>query len=206
MQREFSFKKRNSRKRKPKPLVLIVAEGRNVTETQYFQQFQKQHANFNIKVLSPGSKTDPQGMKKKLERYWKQNDMSPAKGDLGFIVLDLDCDDKKGNLIEKLKAHSEFVRFIVSNPCFEVWFLLHFKFTTHVYANGEEVIEDLRAFIADYEKTKDVAGTLADKTDVALDNAKQLVKAFDELGYKWPSNQCNPRTDVPEIINSIRAF
>ncbi len=206
MPRKITFKKRNLHSRKPKPLILIVAEGWNVTETLYFRQFQKQHANFNIKILSPGSTTDPQGMLKKFDRFWEQNELATAKGDLGFIVLDLDCNDQKGKLIEKLRVAAQNARFIVSNPCFEVWFLLHFKYTTRVYTKGDEVIEDLRNFITDYEKTLDVADRLADKTDIALDNAQKLVKAFDELGYKWPSNQCNPRTDVPEIINSIRAF
>lgn len=39
--RKFDHKKRNIENRKQKPVVLIVAEGDNVTESQYFKSFQK---------------------------------------------------------------------------------------------------------------------------------------------------------------------
>ena len=204
MARKFSVKQRNTGSRKPKPLIILVAEGRNVTETLYFRQFQRQHAAYNIKVLTPGSITDPEGMLKKIEGFWHKNEMDQDKGDLGFIVLDLDCDEEKANLIKKLEAGSKIAQFIVSNPCFEIWYILHFKYTTHVYASGAEVIRDLKNYINNYEKNRDVSGALSDKMETAIENAKRLEGYFEELGYKWPSVEGNPRTDVPLIIKSIR--
>ena len=87
MARKFSVKQRNTRTKTPKPLILLVAEGRNVTETLYFKQFQKQHAAYNIKILTPGSVTDPEGMLKKLERFWQKNEMDAEKGDLVFATF-----------------------------------------------------------------------------------------------------------------------
>ena len=54
MARSFSRKKRNTATRRQKPLILIIAEGQNVTESQYFRHFQEQHADYNIKILIPG--------------------------------------------------------------------------------------------------------------------------------------------------------
>lgn len=204
MTRKFSSRPRNTKSRVPRPVILIVAEGRNVTETQYFKQFQKQHAVYSIKLITPGSVTDPKKMLEKLQYFWERNEMDTLKGDLGFVVLDLDCDDRKGKVIEKLAKASKIARFIVSNPCFEVWFLLHYKYTTHVYLNSEEVIRDLRNYISDYEKNMDVFGKLSDKTEIALQNALKLERHFDELGYKWPSNEGNPRTDVSHIIERVK--
>ena len=204
MARNFSIKPRNTGRRTPKPVLLLVAEGRNVTETLYFRQFQKQYASYNIKIITPGSVTDPEGMLEKLEIYWSRNEMDFMKGDRGFVVLDLDCDDRKAKLIEKLEASSKVAQFVVSNPCFEVWFLLHYKYTTHVYLSGAEVIRDLRSFIADYEKNKDISELLSDKTEIAFQNAVKLARHYDELGYKWPSSKGNPRTDVPVIISAIK--
>lgn len=203
MARKFSIKPRNTGTRAPKPILLLVAEGRNVTETLYFKQFQKQHAAYNIKIVTPGSVTDPEGMLEKLESYWKRNEMDLMKGDRGFVVLDLDCDDKKGRIIEKLEASSKVAQFVVSNPCFEVWFLLHYKYTTHVYLSGAEVIRDLRNYISDYEKNRDISKLLSDKKEIAYQNALKLAKHFDELSYRWPSNKGNPRTDVPIIIKTM---
>lgn len=204
MARSFSEKKRDTFTKTPKPLLLLIAEGRNVTESQYFRQFQKQHSAFNIKILTPGSATDPEKMLETLERYWGMYDMSFTRGDRGYVVLDLDCNVKKARLIEKLERGSKIARFIVSNPCFEVWFVLHYRYSTHVYSDGDEVIKDLKKFIPGYQKNTDVSETLSEMMDTALENAHKLVEYYEEMGYRWPSNECNPRTDVPEIINEIK--
>lgn len=203
MARSFSVKKRDSFVKTPKPLLLLIAEGKNITEAQYFRQFQRQHSTFNIKILTPGSATDPEKMLETLERYWKQYDMTFEKGDKGFVVLDLDCSEKKAQLIEKLEYGTKIARFIVSNPCFEVWFVLHFRYSTHVYSDGNEVIKELKQHIPEYQKNTEVKKSLSGMLDTALENARKLVDYYEEMGYHWPSVECNPRTDVPEIIYEI---
>lgn len=204
MVRLFSEKKRDSFIKTPKSLLLLIAEGRNVTETQYFRQFQQRYSSFNIKILTPGSATDPEKMLETLERFWKKYDMSYTRGDQGFVVLDLDCNEKKARLIEKLESGSKIARFIVSNPCFEVWFVLHYRYSTHVYSDGNEVIKDLKRYIPEYQKNTDVTEALSGRLDTAMENACKLVKYYEEMDYQWPSDKCNPRTDVPEIINEIK--
>ena len=200
MTRQFTSKVRGVGNIPTNPVIVIIAEGRNVTETLYFRQFNKPHAGYIVKILASGSSTDPEGMLEKLERYWNQNGLDPKRGDRGFIVLDLDCDDRKGRLIRKLEEESEIARFVVSNPCFEVWFLLHYRYTTRAFSNSSEIIRELRHYITDYEKNRDVTGILSGKTDVAIENAKKLACYFEANGAQWPSNECNPRTDVQEIL------
>lgn len=204
MSRQFSSKKRNLKIRKTKPIILIIAEGKNVTETNYFKSFQSQYANFNIRLLSVGHETDPKNMLEKIEEYWQKQELSAENGDVAFVVLDLDCDEKKANLIKRLASKSVNSRFIVSNPCFEVWFLLHYKYSTHSYLTGSELISDLKAFIPDYDKTMDVSSLLYSNIDIAILNAYKLKNHYDSLGNKWPSNDCNPHTDVPIIIEYIK--
>ena len=176
----------------------------NEAETQYFRQYQRQRAPFNIKILTPGSATGPERMLETLERYWKQYDMSHTRGDQGFVVLDLDCNEKKALLIKKLERASQIASFVVSNPCFEVWFILHYRYSTHIYSDGDEVIKDLRKYIPEYQKNTDVTESLSGMFDTAMKNASKLEEYYEEMGYRWPSNECNPRTDVPVIINEIR--
>lgn len=204
MARKFSEKKRNSSARSRKPVILIIAEGRNVTETQYFKQFQRQYSPYTIKPLAPGSVTDPKKMLDAIERYWKQFDLSYSDGDRAYVVLDLDCSEQKARLIEKLEKESETARFIVSNPCFEVWYLLHYQYSTHAYSDGNEVIRDLKKYIPDYKKSTNVFPKLSGLLDTAIVNSRKLKEFYDEMGSKWPSSECNPRTDVPEIINEIK--
>lgn len=201
MKREFKKKKRNSANRNPKPVILIIAEGKNVTETVYFNSFQNQHSRYSIRILSVGHETDPQNMLMRIEDFWKKQELKAENGDRAFVVLDLDCDDKKADLIKKLSQKSTNTRFIVSNPCFEVWFLLHFRYSTHSYLNSNEVIADLKSYIPNYEKTTDISCKIINNIDIAIDNAFKLKSYYDSLERKWPSNDCNPRTDVPIIID-----
>ena len=119
------------------------------------------------------------------------------------VVLDLDCDDRKGKLIEKLEAGTKVAHFIVSNPCFEVWYLLHYRYTTHAFSNSTEVIKELRNYIASYEKNRDISKLLSDRIETAYQNALKLENYFQQNGYSWPSNESNPRTDMPAVIEAI---
>ena len=203
MTRTFSKKVRKVT-RKQKPLILIIAEGKNVTEAQYFKSFRKQNDNFNIQVLTPGHITDPAGMQRRILKYWKDKGLDDKQGDVAFIVLDLDCSQDKAQLIKKLSKKTNLTEFVISNPCFEVWFMLHFRYSTHAYASSSEVIRDLKCYIPNYEKNAQVAMLLSDNLEIAIENAGKLKDHFDSLQVEWPSEACNPRTDVPVIIDIFK--
>ncbi len=202
-ERSFEKKKRNTETRKQKPVILIVAEGENVTESQYFKAFQKQNPKCNIRLALAKHVTDPEGMLKAIQVRWKELDLDARKGDKAYIVLDLDCDQNKAALIRKIQKNSKEAQFIISNPCFEVWFLLHFRYSTKQYLSGEAVIKDLKTFVPEYKKNLDISGQLDSSRGMAIKNAKRLRNYFDELGYDWPSDECNPMTDVDIIVKKI---
>ncbi len=85
-------------------------------------------------------------------------------------------------------------RFIVSNPSFEIWLLLHFKYTTKHCADGNAVINELKRYIPDYEKNRDCFLACADRIQEAISNSAKLEQYFE--GCFWPSVECNPRTDM----------
>ena len=203
MGRQFDRKRRDKQKRRPKPLILLVAEGTNMTESQYFRSFQNQNAEYTIKILKPGHRTDPYKMLQIITSYWDDNELSEENGDAGFVVLDLDCDEEKAGLIRALAQDSSCIQFAVSNPCFEVWFLMHFKYSTHSFLSSQDVVRELKTEIPDYSKNKDVSVMLVDKLGEAMKNAGKLNKHYDSIDCVWPSNQCNPRTDVPKIIDAM---
>ena len=198
--RKFQKKQRNSVKRVRKPVMLITAEGKNKTEQLYFSSFQSQHGKYSVKFIKTGNETDPEGMFKALDAYWKRNDLSEKYGDKAYIVLDLDCYEKKAKLIEKLERKSKNIRFIVSNPCIEVWFLMHFGYSTHQYMDSKEPKRELRKHIEGYEENMDVAAILKPLLPTAIANVDRLRKYHKENDTKWLSAECNPMTEVDEII------
>ena len=79
MARHFSTKKRGTEKIPTNPVIVLIVEGRNVTETLYFRQFNKPHTGYSIRVLASGSSTDPEGMLANLDRFWLSNELDPDK-------------------------------------------------------------------------------------------------------------------------------
>ncbi len=186
-----------------RPTVLIIAEGRNVTETQYFRSLQKVTSGYNIKMLRAGGKTDPEKLKKVLKEYWLDNRMNAKDGDRGFVVIDLDCDKRKAELIKSLGANTPECSFIVSNPCFEIWFLLHYGYSTKAYASSDAAVKELANNIRGYRKNTNVWPLLEDKMNDAIENAERLEKHFEELARPWPSADCNPRTDAHKVVRLL---
>lgn len=209
MTRKFPEKDRDEKNRREKIKILIVAEGKNnQTEKNYFNSFRKPNGKYDLLARGTGGSTDPLHMKEKFEEWWKNEELSSSNGDLGFIVLDLDCnkvDKTKASTIKSLSRQlGKNVSFIVSNPCFEVWFLLHFRYSTRSFISSDEAINELHKYIPGYVKKKNVSNDLADKLKTALDNAERLNNRYDSENLDWPSDKCNPRTDVPTIIHTLR--
>ncbi len=204
-ERFFEKKKRNTETRKQKPVILIVAEGENVTESQYFKSFQRQNPTCNIRLALAKHVTDPEGMLKAIQIRWKELGLDARKGDKAYVVLDLDCDRDKARLIRKIQKDSKETQFIISNPCFEVWFLLHFRYSTKQYLSGDAVIKDLKTFIPVSKKELDISSQLDSSRKTAIENAEKLRQYFDELGYEWPSIECNPMTDVDIVVKKTNS-
>lgn len=203
MARKFYEKKRGNSGRSRKSVYLITSEGKNKTETLYFSNFQNQDNKFSIRFVKSGNNTDAESLYKTIKSKWKELELSEKLGDKAFIVLDIDNDEKKAHKVAQLIQANTIpaIQFIVSNPTFEIWFLLHFKYTTKFYHNGDALIEDLRKYIPGYEKNVDCYTFCEDKTDDAITNAAVLASNYTE--ERWPSANCNPRTDVGKLVSII---
>ena len=183
--------------------MLIIAEGRNQTETLYFQSYLNTSSPYSIRMVKGGYKTSPTKLLQKIENYWEENQLDVKEGDIAFVVLDLDVDSKKESEIRRLSESSKIVTFIVSNPCFEVWFLMHFRFSTKGYIDGDAVINDLKKYLPNYTKTSNVSVVINDLLNDALANVYRLENYYEDLDYKWPSVLRNPWTDAHIVINKI---
>ena len=201
--RSIEFKTRGKGKVKTKAVYLFLAEGKNKTETLYFNNFQSQENDYVIRFAKAGNRTDATSLYDCMLEKWREWELSAEKGDRGFIVLDIDNSPQKVETVAKLVANNNnsAIEFIVSNPTFEVWFLLHFKYTTKYFADGEAVIRELKRYIPDYEKSKDYYDICSCKIQDALSSANKLERQYKEV--EWPSLMCNPRTDVGKVVSFL---
>ena len=71
----------------------------------------------------------------KMVSKWNELELEEDIGDKGFIVLDIDNDERKAIKVYELIQNNKYpsIRFIVSNPAFEVWFLLHFNIQQSIF-------------------------------------------------------------------------
>lgn len=126
------------------------------------------------------------------------------KGDIAFCVFDLDNSGyKEKQFLEAKKiADKKSIHMIPSNPCFEVWYLEHFTYTSKPFLHSKDIIEELKKYIPDYEKTKNYSELLNDKLAIAKANCKKLEDFHSNCNHGSRLSK-NPSSLVYEIFEKI---
>lgn len=202
-ERNFKKKKRNNVQRHRKPVMLITGEGKNKTEQLYFSSFNEQHGNYVIRFVKTGLDTDPSRMLRFMKKAWTANGLNTKNGDKAYIVLDLDCDPQKIQKIKSLQKSSKNIKFILSNPCIEVWFILHFKYTTHPFEDSKDPKKELAKYIPGYKENMDISEKIRPYLEKAGENIKKLTEHFNSINIKWGDVDCNPMTEVDTILKEL---
>ena len=201
--RSFSSKKRNKQNRKEKPMIIITAEGKNETEAQYFDGFRTPDCPYIIKFHKAGHLTDPTKLAESIRKRWDKEEADVRTGDMAFVIVDLDNKESKAKEIQQLEAKSRLEKFIVSNPTFEVWYLLHYEYSTRSYINTDAVIRELKKHYPGYEKTSEMFPLLKDKMGNAITNAEKLEDYHKKEEHLHPDVNCNPYTDVHQLVKKL---
>jgi hypothetical protein len=167
-------KERNSRpSRKMKPVFLVFCEGE--TEEAYIN-FLRQKYRLPIKIISrmTGLSISPAIIK----RYVQAEKISPGDNITSFLMYDLDT----AGITEKLLLIKGSIT-ITSNPCVELWFLLHNK-EQHAEIATKTCITMLQHFSDDwtyYEKgifTDRQKQMLWNNCIIACDRARKLPESI----------------------------
>lgn len=93
----------------------------------------------------------------------------------------------------------------LSNPFFELWFLLHYEYADQSFTK-EKLESRLEKHIQNYVKNKDYYGELLLKRDDAIKNAGKLNEYHSSNDVSLESVKGNPSTQVHEVIALIRGF
>ncbi|MBM6937076.1 RloB domain-containing protein [Pseudoflavonifractor phocaeensis] len=209
------IEKRGQRRRKIKPVILIVTEG-SQTEPKYFEHYRSRQTNIDIRVIgsrTSGGETDYLSLIRKAVEYQNKNQISVSSGDAVWVLADGDVNynnpdpiKAKDSLLIKARklAESKGIHMALSNPCFEFWYLLHFQFTTKFFKDYPAVKNALAAYLPDYEKSGDVYGRLSEHTAAAIQNAKHVEQYHLQDGCNKPFGiAVNPFTDIYHLVESL---
>lgn len=184
--------------REPYSRVLIVCEGEK-TEPIYFIELRDHYrlntANIEIAGRECGSSPD------RVVEYAKRRYKEEAREDpfdKVFCVFDKDCHESYARALDAISREpSGTFEAIPSVPCFEYWFLLHYKYTTSPYegiSGGnspcDNLTSDLRTHIPEYgHGTSGLFFRLKDDLGTAKQRARRALHQAREAGTDNPSTR-----------------
>ena len=148
--------------------IYMAVEGTNKTEKIYFNNYRTGKENYSI-TFANGNDTDPIRLVKRLAKQIKKMELHLKNGDKAYCIFDVDVDPNKDVAINEAKkiAENEGIEIITSAPCIELWFLLHYDYTTASMDNNG-VIRRLKEFYPKYEKNCDMYTIIGNKTKITL--------------------------------------
>ena len=195
---------KNHPTRERKKIIVIGTEGDNKTESLYLRNLEKTQETYHF-IFASGNETDPVKIVKNTIKKAKVEGISPRQGDLAISIFDLDLDSSKKNQLISAKNLSlnSNVLIITSNPCFEVWYLEHFGYTSKSFNNNAELIEELKKHVPKYRKSICDFEILYPLTEDAIKNCEMLDKHHRINSSEDMLEFSNPRTDVYQLIKLI---
>lgn len=190
--------RKQSYKRQRSPILLLVCEGRNKTERKYFSHYKVRELPYRLEIRDSEA-TDVMGMARRAANLYKEYQMDPEIGDLVFCLIDLDLRHDKYDAYLKAKQKCPQVRFIVSNPCFEIWLLYYFTENPKTESSSQAVKEQMKRYVPAYNEAMDVYDQcdLEDKYAVAINRSEKKNAFYEEDKILV---ERNPYTEVQDLI------
>jgi hypothetical protein len=136
-------------------LIVIASEDRYAVR-QYFAFFESTRIQFRI-LETPDGKSAPEHLLDRINEYIK--DFEIGEGDTFWLVSDCDhwaAPNHIQNLTQVFReCRKKHIKVALSNPCFELWLLLHFAdFPKENTLTCKEVTDLLRVAAGGYDKKK----------------------------------------------------
>jgi hypothetical protein len=187
--------------REPKRRFLIVCEGR--TEQLYFRQLAIEVRHLLIEVEIEPEVGVPKTLveraakrKKEAERDARSHRDSFLRFDEVWCVFDVDAHPHLPDARQQAQANG--IHLAVSNPCFELWALLHFQ-DQSAYLDRAAACHFLRRHLPGYDKVL-AFERLRNSYDLAVERAANLDRRCESAG----SPGDNPSTGVYRLTEQIR--
>ena len=173
-----------SKKRNPHQLFLVICEGE--TERVYVEALKRHYRlPINIKVYVRGNTINQRA----IDQYIHENSIDKEKQCRLFFIYDYDIDE----IVEKVKKLEGTC--IFSNPCIELWYILHAANYSRSISSKEAV-----RILSGYEAWKNYSkGVLRDKQLTSIIEHKEEATArAKELNYPQ-----NPSTNMWKFIEAL---
>ncbi len=193
---------------------LVVSEGKE-TEPRYFEGVRAALGAANGRKISIAVKGTGRHTLDLLEFAVEYCRYAPETFDHVWLAFDKDdfpaADfDAMERKCAELSDGARTFHALWSNPCFELWLLLHLRYTSApmTAAECQRALAQAMAKDLGVEYRKNLDGTfglLDGGRDEALQRAERLARHHEELGNTRPSTM-NPATRVGELFEEIAPY
>ncbi|MFE0458129.1 RloB family protein [Kitasatospora sp. NPDC058965] len=197
--------KREKGRRATKQRFLIYCEG-EVTEREYFEGYRQLFRSGNIQIKLGADHAVPLQLVNEAISHQSRAPRSAEdkfeKYDQVWCVMDVEAPTPHPNLEKALSlARKNGIRCAISNPCFEIWLILHFAKISG-YATTAEACKHLEAHNCGYSKESKHIDfkKLQDRFEQAKKYALDLEKTAAECIV---AGIPNPSTDVYKLIDQL---
>ena len=180
-------------------IIRVLAEG-GVTEPDYMRSWNRRDSGVRLDIDKDSAGCVPKTL---VERARKQKESQPRKDpdfDEIWCVFDVDVHPDLNSAIAE--ARDAGIRTAVSNPCFELWLVLHEEDqTAHVHRDTIQRRAEELGLVVDKSIPESARPRLLD----GYDNAKERAQALDSK-HKGDGRKpgANPSSGVWRLVDSIR--
>ncbi|MEV4769922.1 RloB family protein [Micromonospora humida] len=181
--RETDLRRRPA-SREQRTTVLIATNGES-TERDYFNGL-KQEPWVRPRLVVVAERGSPVNVVRGAARRRQRDDFDEA-----WAVCDVDDFATEPAAREAVDSD---VKLAWSNPCFEVWLLLHYESCTRFVENAKRARDLLRAHDPHWDKTALDFAKFRDR----IEDARRRAECLD------PAPEGNPSTSVGQIIDMLR--
>lgn len=187
--------------RKPRRRLLVACEGKR-TEPDYIEGYRRLVRNPLVEVVIAGEQGDPKRvveMAKMRKRAAEEEAQRERDGYLDFdeVWCVFDRDDHQRFHDACCMASSNGFELAVSNPCVELWLLLHFRESPGPQQR-RDVVRMLRRHLPGYDKVVEF-----DRLAPTVSEATGRARRLDEDASAMGEPRRNPTTGFYRLTDSI---
>lgn len=179
-------------------LIVLASEDKYAVR-QYFELFRSTRIQFKVLPTENG-KSAPGHVMARLNEYMKEFDF--GEGDKFWVVCDCDHWIESGHIQSLTQVIRECrqkgIQVALSNPCFELWLLLHFaEFPEDPELTRADVEQRIRNVVGAYDKTR------IDKLPIQDHHVKEAVRRSADNQRDGSDIPRRPQTAVHRIIQHL---
>jgi len=187
---------REAKQRAEQVRVLLVNEG-SKTEPNYFVEFFRLDGGSRVEPFATRDhNTSPTALLNQAKEILSKD----SDFDLAFVVGDRDefpDFEQARNAANQINTQPK-IRYIYSDPCFELWLVLHFVLWD-APVDRHAIRAELEGHMDAYSKgDTSIARQIYERTDEAIENAKALRQRMEKSGSTCPS------TLVDQLVEEVR--